>query len=426
HDLMPFFLRDAKTSHVTLRVLQEALDLLFQTRRKNTRGAHDDVYLLHALQKKRVCVGTVELVARSTDSGAASFLWAHRRLISESAVSDGVHVPSRTLVPVTRPREIEGFLDFKTFLKRNTQSSVVLLTLGKQSLHAFVPLLGPIYNNRRYKSLVLETYKDVRKVLFKHGGQKLPTLRDIVLRCTIPDRTATDTEVLMLDDSLVFLTCIQKSLLCKTIRDFIAAQRATANKPRMSKWELRPKEFKFEAEKLQLFNFQVDVIEMAKKIYNELEEKLKKDLERVLERVMAQAVCVSDQFRTEVACELSRIGTSGAVTKISDRTLGSPEAQQLLLRVKRLLKDSERYVGGLSISEEERHQIVKAMNDVRRGAWYKCPNGHIYCIADCGGAVITSTCPDCNATIGGTSHRLLANNSLASEMDEAIAPAWPQ
>ncbi|KAF2349930.1 hypothetical protein FHG87_019314 [Trinorchestia longiramus] len=284
----------------------------------------------------------------------------------------------------------------------------------------------PIYNNRRYKSLVLETYKDVRKVLFKHSGQKLPTLRDIVLRCTISGRTASDGLVLMLNASLFFLDCIQKSLLLKTIQDFLAAQRATAKDPRQSRWELRPKEFKFGAEKLQLFNFQVDVIEMAKKIYNELEEKLKKDLERVLERVMAQAVCVSDQFRTEVACELSRIGTSGAVTKISDRTLGSPEAQQLLLRVKRLLKDSERYVGGLSISEEERHQIVKAMNDVRRGAWYKCPNGHIYCIADCGGAMITSTCPDCNATIGGTSHRLLANNSLASEMDGASTHAWPQ
>lgn len=36
-----------------------------------------------------------------------------------------------------------------------------------------------------------------------------------------------------------------------------------------------------------------------------------------------------------------------------------------------------------------------------------------------------SKCPECNSRIGGTSHRLVSNNSLATEMDGATAPSWP-
>uniref|UniRef100_A0A915IHU3 RZ-type domain-containing protein n=1 Tax=Romanomermis culicivorax TaxID=13658 RepID=A0A915IHU3_ROMCU len=39
---------------------------------------------------------------------------------------------------------------------------------------------------------------------------------------------------------------------------------------------------------------------------------------------------------------------------------------------------------------------------------------HLYCIADCGRAMVTSTCPECKAQIGGAHHRLLENNSDAT------------
>jgi len=51
--------------------------------------------------------------------------------------------------------------------------------------------------------------------------------------------------------------------------------------------------------------------------------------------------------------------------------------------------------------------------------------GHVYAIGDCGGANQTSQCPECEAVIGGTSHRLTAGNRFAPEMDQATAPAWP-
>ena len=55
-------------------------------------------------------------------------------------------------------------------------------------------------------------------------------------------------------------------------------------------------------------------------------------------------------------------------------------------------------------------------------AW-KCSNNHIYCIGDCGGAMETSKCPECKNPIGGSSHRLLDGNDVATEMDGATRPA---
>ena len=65
-----------------------------------------------------------------------------------------------------------------------------------------------------------------------------------------------------------------------------------------------------------------------------------------------------------------------------------------------------------SLTPEERVMIVKAMN-FSQGHWYKCPNGHIYAIGDCGGAMEERRCPDCDAIIGGTRHTLVRGNQVA-------------
>lgn len=77
---------------------------------------------------------------------------------------------------------------------------------------------------------------------------------------------------------------------------------------------------------------------------------------------------------------------------------------------------------------EERRMIVEAMKHdlgYKQGNWFKCPNGHYYCIGECGGAMQESKCPDCGATIGGTQHRLTSDNTFAPEMDGATHAAWP-
>ncbi|NXG55458.1 ZNFX1 protein, partial [Hemiprocne comata] len=82
-------------------------------------------------------------------------------------------------------------------------------------------------------------------------------------------------------------------------------------------------------------------------------------------------------------------------------------------------------VSGLGISEAERVQIVSAIG-CPRGHWFKCRNGHIYVIGECGGAMERSKCPECHADIGGTNHTLDSTNSLASEMDGATHAAWSE
>jgi transcription initiation factor IIE alpha subunit len=77
----------------------------------------------------------------------------------------------------------------------------------------------------------------------------------------------------------------------------------------------------------------------------------------------------------------------------------------------------------LNIMETERKQIVKAM-DLKQGHWYKCPNGHIYAITECGGAMQEGKCNECGEKIGGSRHTLLPSNSLATEMDGATHSAW--
>nr|XP_034979822.1 NFX1-type zinc finger-containing protein 1 [Zootoca vivipara] len=98
-------------------------------------------------------------------------------------------------------------------------------------------------------------------------------------------------------------------------------------------------------------------------------------------------------------------------------------------KVKAQLKELEAVlptVAGLGISEEERKQIVAAVSGATRGHWFKCRNGHFYVIGECGGAMQTTRCPECQETIGGEGHRLESSNQLAPEMDGATHAAWSE
>ncbi|CAK1556370.1 unnamed protein product [Leptosia nina] len=75
------------------------------------------------------------------------------------------------------------------------------------------------------------------------------------------------------------------------------------------------------------------------------------------------------------------------------------------------------------LSREEKNMIVQAIG-LKAGRWFKCPNGHHYCIGECGGAMEIGTCPDCGAKIGGRSHVLLSDNTHDGEMDGSSFPAY--
>ncbi|PRP84560.1 putative NF-X1 finger and helicase protein [Planoprotostelium fungivorum] len=72
-----------------------------------------------------------------------------------------------------------------------------------------------------------------------------------------------------------------------------------------------------------------------------------------------------------------------------------------------------------ALTKEEKRAIFQAMglaaSSPYGGHFYTCPNGHVYTIGDCGGAMQESTCNECGSRIGGGAHRLLADNDKASE-----------
>ena len=96
------------------------------------------------------------------------------------------------------------------------------------------------------------------------------------------------------------------------------------------------------------------------------------------------------------------------VTKILTFDAIESEVRELFTKIQPLLS-------GLQISNEERVMILKAMG-FKQGHWFKCKNGHVYCITECGGANQESNCPECGDKIGGTNHRLVDSNKVATEM----------
>ena len=78
----------------------------------------------------------------------------------------------------------------------------------------------------------------------------------------------------------------------------------------------------------------------------------------------------------------------------------------------------------LGVSDTERVDILKAF-DYSKGRWFKCPNGHIYVITECGGATQEGVCNECGATVGGSDHSVVPTNDLATEMDGAVEPLYP-
>ena len=90
-----------------------------------------------------------------------------------------------------------------------------------------------------------------------------------------------------------------------------------------------------------------------------------------------------------------------------------------------LIEELSREYEVYGLSKQEKMIIVKAAG-VKKGAWYKCPNGHLYCIGECGGATEKAKCPECGEVIGGLQHRLDDRNLHAPEMDGSSHPAWPQ
>lgn len=198
---------------------------------------------------------------------------------------------------------------------------------------------------------------------------------------------------------------------------------------------------------LNFYNRIADLTNSMSKIDASERQGLRKRLDEVQEWLDKPRLSFTGQELSDLQSELQRLtyllsllsrcnGASARITpalaaeiagtrKILEQTkkfTGEDEAavKKALARLSSALPSS-----GLGISEAERVQIVGAIG-CPRGHWFKCRNGHIYVIGECGGAMERSRCPECRAPIGGTNHTLDSSNSLASEMDGATHAAWSE
>lgn len=132
-----------------------------------------------------------------------------------------------------------------------------------------------------------------------------------------------------------------------------------------------------------------------------------------------EIVCVGLLLRIRlVQCEVQKrsialdfskeewLETNGKLLDAGKR-LSQEEADDIEASINRIRKEC----GLEGLTPEERVMIVKAMA-FSQGHWFKCRNGHIYAIGECGGAMQEAKCPDCEATIGGTNHQLTQGNQV--------------
>ncbi|NXQ36607.1 ZNFX1 protein, partial [Alaudala cheleensis] len=145
---------------------------------------------------------------------------------------------------------------------------------------------------------------------------------------------------------------------------------------------------------------------------------LQSEIQRLTYLLNLLARCTASRtISTDIAAEIN------SARKILEGTKKFTEEDEAAVKAHLKKIDAALPVSGLGISDAERVQIVSAIG-CPRGHWFKCKNGHIYVIGECGGAMQRSTCPECHEVIGGTNHTLESSNSLAPEMDGATHAAW--
>ncbi|NXO96119.1 ZNFX1 protein, partial [Certhia brachydactyla] len=196
-----------------------------------------------------------------------------------------------------------------------------------------------------------------------------------------------------------------------------------------------------------LLNFYERVADLTSSL-NKIDESerkgLKKRLDEVQEWLDRQRISFTGQELTDMQSEIQRLTyllsllarCKASRMMPTDIAAEINSAREILEGTKKFTEEDEAAVkahlkkidavlpvSGLGISEAERVQIVSAIG-CPRGHWFKCRNGHIYVIGECGGAMQRSTCPECHEVIGGTNHTLESSNSLAPEMDGATHAAW--
>lgn len=107
-------------------------------------------------------------------------------------------------------------------------------------------------------------------------------------------------------------------------------------------------------------------------------------------------------------------------TQLEDKIFGRTKfGGDLKSQVEDLLKKLQTEVKNRqTLVLDEKRMINEAMSrsfgSLTAGRWYTCPQGHYYCVTECGMARQTAQCPECKSTIGqGSNYRERMASNLA-------------
>ncbi|XP_054753251.2 NFX1-type zinc finger-containing protein 1-like [Lytechinus pictus] len=290
----------------------------------------------------------------------------------------------------------------------------------------------PIRKNLRYGNTIKQTLRDVENVKTKMRGSeveiesKMKELTDKLSQL----RTHTAFMGSFLDDKdlerltrkltrrkylEMIIARINRCTFLQATADVFAKMFSAKNVPSL----IEPRKA---ATEMQLGELKSEVVEgELDKFTDQQMNDIQREISRASLRVQSMALLMHNTYTLDRNIQNRHLKAFDDIVNKATEFTAEDESQAI-----RLLQQFELEIGkmGLGITEQERVQIIKAVG-LSQGHWYKCPKGHVYAIGECGGAMEESKCPECGAKIGGRSHRLTAENRVATEMDGANRPAWP-
>lgn len=330
--------------------------------------------------------------------------------------------------------------DCKHVLEASGLEQWMAQTDGEITLKTCPKCKTPIAKTQRFMNMVKKVYHDVQRVKIRVFGNikeieasrdELRTKLRLMNTYTIPLRESTEFRNLYKKLSTDLQPVLWKNVN-KKVNMLSATDTAT----------LRVQ--------TEIFS---QVVECCRSTYTHLvgesRDKIIAHMEMLLRVVSKRGRKISGQEIDNINMEIQRFHRVCQLHKLKSEpnyrmSCNNPEVKKCYETAHRIAYSIEKYSGefdgklknalenlskivhsAVKITDAEREYIVHVMG-FKQGHWFKCPNGHIYAIGECGGAMEQARCNECGEAIGGGSHRLLASNSVATEMDGSTRPAWPQ
>ncbi|KAK7005664.1 hypothetical protein R3P38DRAFT_3038842 [Favolaschia claudopus] len=156
---------------------------------------------------------------------------------------------------------------------------------------------------------------------------------------------------------------------------------------------------------LERFRFNVDMVVASRKMSDE-RQKLSMDATTEINNI-------GNEIKTTIRAHIAMLQKDGPWIKENFLTT----ARTIENEWKNLQQSIERDTFYAPVSLDEQMAVVRAFNFTHSGHFYTCPQGHVYVIGECGGAMERSRCPECGASIGGMDHALDTTNQRALNLE---------